>query len=190
MALPDAERLTRGVVMLRTLYGASPHGPTLPYDPPFRDFARGALASYATERAAVPGFDAFLPLVGRGGGFTPAGDDFSAGFTAAFNYIALSGGTRPILVPKALVLHRTVPESAAILFYSSQGYVDEGLERLILDSLDGRSGFFGDLETLAARGHTSGTDTSLGVLLAEACALDRSEGRDALEKCLGALFAG
>lgn len=190
VALPDAEKLVKGVTMLRTLYDASPHGPTLPDDPSFRKFARGALAAYALEGAEAPGFDPFLPLVGRGGGFTPAGDDFSAGFTAAFNCIARAGGTRPITVPRGLVLERTVPESAAILVYSSQGYVDESLEGLILDTLDGRSDFFGDLESLAARGHTSGMDISLGVLLAEACALDRLEGRSSLEKCTRVLFAG
>ncbi len=189
IALPDPRSLAKGVAMLRLMYDASPHGPTLPADLAFRSFARDTLPTYATPGAEAPGFEPFMPLVGRGVGFTPAGDDFCGGFTATFNYVARSGGKEPIQVPKARVLSKTVPESGAILVNSSLGYVDEGLQRLIIDSLKGRP-FLHDLESLAARGHTSGMDMSLGALLAEACALDRSGGRHALESCLGALLTG
>ena len=189
IVLPGLEELAKGVAMVKLLYDASPHGPTLPSDSAFRAFAGRMLARYAAGNTDLLDFGAFIPLVGRGGGFTPAGDDFAAGITATFNYIARNRRVRQIAVPKAALLE-TVPESGAILVYSSRGYVDEGLERLILDSLDGRSGFFLDLESLGTRGHTSGMDLSLGVLLAEAYALERSGRRGAIGKCLRALAVG
>jgi hypothetical protein len=187
VALPASDDLVKGVTMLRLLYDASPHGPVLVSDPLFRSFAGGSLAQAASGTRGLE-FNDFLGVVGRGGGFTPAGDDFTAGFTAAFNYIARSKRSRRIFIPKKLASSRTVPESAAIMVYSSRGYVDEGMERLILDSLGGR-GFFNDLMSLASRGHTSGIDMSLGALLAEAVELGKEDGGRGLRRCLRSLWA-
>jgi len=189
IALPPVDQLSKGIAILRTLYEASSHGPTLPADSSFRRFAEKVLIPFATNGTGQTlRFDHFLEMVGRGGGFTPAGDDFTAGFTATFNYVARSEGTNQIVVPRRLLASKTIPESAAILFYSSRGYVDEGLERLILNSTtEGGPRFYGDLTSLASRGHTSGLDMSLGVLLAEASISDAA-GR-ALEACLGALWS-
>ena len=186
VSLPGPDGLAKGVATVRALYDSSPHGPLLVSDPAFRSFVRGRLVPAARGiRRLEP--DDFLGLVGRGGGFTPAGDDFRAGFTSAFNYVALSRRARRIVIPKRLASPRTVPESAAIMVYSSRGYVDEGMERLILGSLGGRE-FTGDLMTLAARGHTSGLDMSLGVLLAEAAASGTEDRGRALRACLQALW--
>ena len=187
LALPTDEELAKGLAMSKALYGAA-QGPTLPDDPSFRRFADETLTLYSESRK-VPEFDDFLGLVGRGGGFTPAGDDFTSGFTATFNQIARVRGTGQIEIPRGLAFSRTIPESAAIMVYSSMGYVDEGLERLILDlTAKPRRGFYGDLLGLASRGHTSGVDMSLGALLAVATASDATRGGRALEKCLGALW--
>jgi len=185
IVLPVPDDLVKGVAMLRSLYDASPHGPALVTDPLFRSFARARLVPAAGGTAKL-GFDDFLGLVGRGGGFTPAGDDFTAGFTAVSNYIARSRGRRPIVIPKGLS-SRTVPESAAIMAYSSRGYVDEGMERLILDSLGGRR-FSDDLVSLASRGHTSGMDMSLGALLAEAVESGKKDRGRTLRRGLEALW--
>lgn len=185
---PGAGDLVKGVALLKSLYDASPHGPSLVSDPEFRRFASSRLVPAARGSKKLE-FDDFLGLVGRGGGFTPAGDDFTAGFTSAFNYIARSRGSSQVVVPRKVASSRTIPESAAVMVYSSRGYVDEEMERLILDSLEGRA-FSGHLMTLAPRGHTSGMDMSLGVLLAEAVETGREDGGRALAECLGELGYG
>ena len=186
--LPESGDLVKGVAMLRSLYDASPHGPSLVSDLAFRGFAEIHLVPAALGHRRLR-FEDFLGLIGRGGGFTPAGDDFTAGFTAVFNYVARSRRSGQISVPRGLASSRTIPESAAVIIYSSRGHVDEGMERLILDSLGGR-GFLDDLMTLASRGHTSGIDMSLGVLLAEALELGKEDAGRALRRCLEALGVG
>ncbi|MDG7006761.1 MAG: DUF2877 domain-containing protein [Nitrososphaerota archaeon] len=188
VVLPRSGDLLKGAATLRSLYDASPHGPSLVSDPVFRSFAMSRLVSAARGSRRL-GFEDFLGLVGRGGGFTPAGDDFTTGFMAVFNYIARSRRSGQVLIPKKLAYSRTIPESAAVMVYSSKGHVDEGMERLILDSLGGR-GFFDDLMTLASRGHTSGIDMSMGVLLAEAVETGKEDAGRALKGCLGALGVG
>lgn len=191
VALLKDEDLLKGAAVLKSLYDSSPHGPTLITDPAFRDFGNDVLVPYAEGKPGrAPAFGDFVGLVGRGGGFTPAGDDFVAGYTATFNYIGRSMGLRPITVPRSDAAERTVPESAAIMLYSSWGYVDEGLERLILDSTSGRQArYLDDLMSMASRGHTSGLDMSTGVLLAEACISDITRGGKAVQMCLRALWA-
>lgn len=183
---PGLSSLVKGVAIMKSLYDVSPHGPLLPSDPAFRRFTEDCLRSCAHGTWKLR-FDQMLSLVGRGGGFTPAGDDFTAGFTAAFNFVARSRGMRPVTIPKRLAYVMTVPESAAIMTYSSRGYVDEGMERLILSSLGGRE-FFYDLMGVASRGHTSGIDMSLGVLLAEAAILGATDRGKALKACLEVLW--
>lgn len=186
VSLPGSGDLVKGVAMLRSFYDVSPHGPSLASDPVFRSFARSRLVPAASKAGKLE-FGDFLGLVGRGGGFTPAGDDFTAGFTSVYNYIARSRRSRQIVIPRKLASSKTVPESAAIMVYSSRGHVDEETERLVLDSLGGRT-FSDDLMTLASRGHTSGMDMSLGALLAEAVE-SGDDGSLALKGCLEALWA-
>jgi hypothetical protein len=85
------------------------------------------------------------------------------------------------------LLARTIPESAAILDYSARGYVDEDMGRLVLKTLDGSDRFFDELMAVAHRGHTSGIDMSLGVLLCEAALAQTGGERDALRRCLDEL---
>lgn len=186
VSFPRTSDLVKGVAMVRSFYDASPHGPSLISDQAFRGFVDGSLAPAARGSRRLK-FGDFVGLVGRGGGFTPAGDDFTAGFTSVFNYIARSRRSGPIVIPRRLASSRTIPESAAIMVYSSRGHVDEELQRLILNSLGGR-GFRDDLMSLASRGHTSGMDMSLGVLLAEAFESGRADGGRTLDRCLGALW--
>lgn len=186
VVLPEQDELVKGVAMLRSLYDASPHGPVLVSDPAFRSFVKECLVPAAGRMKRLD-FSDFGKLMGRGGGFTPAGDDFTAGFTSVFNYMARSRGSRRMVIPMRLATSKTVPESAAIMVYSSRGYVDEGMERLILDSLGGRR-LSGDLMSLASRGHTSGIDMSLGVLLAEGVESGKKDGGWALRGCLEALW--
>lgn len=186
--LPSAAELVKGVTMLRSLYDVAQSGPTLADDDALGGFAGSTLTPFANGDEDIHDRTHYLPLIGRGGGFTPSGDDFVAGFLASFNHMARSSGSRPVTLPKALLYQNTVPESAAIVFYATLGYVDEELARLILASLDARAtGFQSELLDVARRGHTSGIDMSLGVLLCEA-ALSDASGRSALKACMRALW--
>jgi hypothetical protein len=188
IALPEGRDVVKGMVMLKSLYDAYPSGPTLPSDEALKSFALETLTPFAEgKRAHVYEPIRYLPIIGRGGGFTPAGDDFVGGFVATFNCFARCTRAPQISIPLRLLAGRTVPESAALLSYASKGYVDEPFEKLILGVLKGRA-FFDDLLEVAHRGHTSGIDASLGVVLAGAALSDRGEGGDSLRKCLRVLW--
>ena len=185
ITLPGETVLAKGVAMLRSLYDVSLTGPTLASDQSLRTFVWETLVPFANGNSR-PIFSParYLPLIGRGGGFTPAGDDFVGGIITTFNYVARCRRTRQVHIPRALIRSRTVPESAMILSHSARGNVDEGMERLILASTAGSVRFYDELLAVARRGHTSGIDMSLGVMLCEA-ALAQAEGESgALQKCL------
>lgn len=188
IVLPPPAQLAKGAAMLKSMYDVSKFEPALVDDVELRMFVERTLVPFAgRKQGALYDASRYLPLIGRGGGFTPAGDDFVAGFLAAFNYIARSRRSKQILLPRGL-LSGTVPESAAILGYAARGFVDEVLERLLLASLgEERKSFRNELLEMARRGHTSGIDISLGVLLCEA-ALSDTEGRPALRGCLDAIW--
>ncbi|HXW94360.1 MAG TPA: DUF2877 domain-containing protein [Nitrososphaerales archaeon] len=185
ITLPKGTALAKGVAMLRSLYEVSPAGPTLPSDPALRTFVGETLVPFANGNSRTIFSPVhYLPLIGRGGGFTPAGDDFVGGVVTVFNYVARCRRTRQVMIPSKLIHGRTVPESAMILSHSARGNVDEGTERLILASTGGGVRFYDELLAVARRGHTSGIDMSLGVMLCEA-ALAQTEGESgALQKCL------
>jgi len=186
---PPASSLVRGVSFLRALYDASPSGLSLASDVELRRFALKTLSSLAAGREdSIRSFDSYLALIGRGEGFTPAGDDFVGGLLSTYNYIARCNGSREILFPLRRLRHRTIPESAALLTYASKGYVDEGVASLVLKTLSGSSEFTDELLTVARRGHTSGLDMSLGILLVEAALSDSASGGRALERCLQVLW--
>jgi hypothetical protein len=188
MTLPEERDVVKGIAMLKSLYDAYPSGPTLPSDESLKSFALETLVPFA-EGSGVRVYEPmrYLPIIGRGGGFTPAGDDFVGGFLATFNCFARCTRVQQISIPLRLLAGRTVPESAALLSYASRGYMDEPFERLILGVLRGRA-FFDDLLEVAHRGHTSGIDASLGVILAVAALSDRSEGGDSLRECLRVMW--
>jgi hypothetical protein len=189
VVLPGREALRKGVGVLGSLYDVSSSGPTLDKDSALRDFAESTLLPYASgERARVHSPASYLPLVGRGGGFTPAGDDFLGGLIATFNFIARCRKAKQIRISRALLRGKTVPESANVLYHSARGHVDEEMERLVLRSLDGSSDFSDELLEVAHRGHTSGVDMSLGVLLCEAAVVDSDSGQGVLEDCLDTLW--
>jgi len=189
IALPTGPALAKGVAVLRLLYEVSSSGPVLPADPALKPFVRETLIPLSFGRTGTAYQPArYLRLIGRGGGFTPSGDDFVGGFVATFNYVARCKGRRQVLIPLTLFREMTVPESAVILNQSAKGRVDEGMERLVLASTGGKAGFYDELMIVARRGHTSGIDMSLGVLLCEAALAQANGERGALQKCLDALW--
>jgi len=181
--------LVKGTRMLRMLYGASESQLDIVSGPAFKKVVHSVLLPLARGNAAgAREVKNYLPLIGLGGGFTPAGDDLVGGFAATFNHAARVNGDPAILFPQHELDGRTVPESAALLIYAARGYVDEELERLILSAYGERGESFIDyLLGVASRGHTSGIDMSLGVLLCVAALSDSEKGGDALAGCLAAL---
>lgn len=184
--------LAKGIRMLRLLYTAARSEWDIFSDKSFRQFVDSVLSPVAQgEMAEAYRFRNYLPLIGIGGGFTPAGDDFVGGFAATFNHAARMEGSPEILLSRRELAKRTVPESAALIHYAQRGYVDEELEHLIHSAFGGRRGrFFQDLLQVAKRGHTSGIDMSTGVLLSAAAIRDSSRKEGALEKCLEAVWTG
>lgn len=178
--------LAKGIGTLRLLYGAADSDFDIFSGKPFRVFADAVLFPLARNDAAeAHRIQNYLPLIGLGGGFTPAGDDFVGGFAAAYNHIARMAGDSEVLFTKRELDGRTVTESAALILYAQRGYVDEEFGHLIISVFGGRRGqFFRDLLQVAKRGHTSGIDMSMGVLLAAAALRERGKGDGTLEKCM------
>lgn len=189
---PIAEdEVVRGATTLKLLYSASEAALGLVKGQAFGEFARAALRPATKGRLdQLHRFSSYSGLIGSGSGFTPAGDDLVAGFTAAFNRFAMGAGAVKISLPLAELRKRTVSESASLVDYAQRGYVDEGLERLILAGLgNDPQQFRGQIIGLADRGHTSGLDMSLGVLLSIAVINDYTRHGRALETSLAALIS-
>jgi len=112
-------------------------------------------------------------LVGLGTGFTPSGDDFLGGFLATWNSFAEMVGRSKILLDFELLSHNTSWISAKLLDYMQRELLDSQVALAI------RAALFGDeedfvlaVETLLARGHTSGVDMATGIILATSLILD------------------
>jgi hypothetical protein len=187
-----ASSLVRGTAALKLLYGVSDQPLAILSSESFNRFVESVLAPAASgEMAGVYAPENYMPLIGAGGGFTPAGDDVVGGFAAAFNHAARVGGLREVVLPREELERRTVPESAALLEYAQRCLVDEEVENLILSAFGGKPGtFVQDLLRVAKRGHTSGLDTSVGVILAAAVTREMQAGDGTLKRCLAAAGTG
>jgi len=186
---PPGAALAKGVIMLRSLYEVSPSGPSLITDAALRSFVSEVLTPFTRgERGKFYAPESYLPLIGRGGGFTPAGDDFVGGLLTALNFVARCRRSRQVRIPRSLLHERTIPESAAILRYSAMGHVDEDMGRFVIKTLDGSARFYDELMAVARRGHTSGVDMSLGVLLGEAALTEAGGEVGSLKSCLDAVW--
>ena len=183
-----ASSLVKGMAALKLLYGVSDQSPSIVSSKSFDRFVESVLApAVRGEMAGVYAPENYMPLIGAGGGFTPAGDDTVGGFAAAFNHAARVGGFREVVLPREELERRTVPESAALLEYAQRCLVDEEVENLILSAFGGRSGrLVQDLLPVARRGRTSGLDTSVGVILAAAVTREMQARDGALKSCLAA----
>lgn len=185
----DEAEIVKGATALKLLYSASESALELVKGEAFGEFVKSVLRPLAHgSLGQVYRFRGYSGLIGNGSGFTPAGDDLVAGFTAAFNHYAKGADAAAISLPLAELRRRTVSESASLVDYAQRGYVDEGLERLILAGLGNKPlQFRAQLTELASRGHTSGLDMSLGVLLLVAGISDYMRQGGALEPSLGEL---
>ncbi|MDG6898348.1 MAG: DUF2877 domain-containing protein [Nitrososphaerota archaeon] len=164
------EELRKGAVAMQLLYQVSAQSVDLVGSMAFSGFIESIVRPLGKrDERAVHRVENYLPLIGMGGGFTPSGDDFVAGFVSTYNFVARSNGSEEINLPFGSVAERTVPESARMLEYAQRGHVDEELSGLILSAVTTNHRMFWEsLLRVAGRGHTSGIDMSLGVILASA----------------------
>ena len=110
--------------------------------------------------------DAALRIVGLGAGFTPSGDDLLGGFLATYNSFTHLTGRQTIHLQIDSLEIKTNWVSAKLLDYMQRQILDEEVSTLIESSTSQDSDFILALETLLPRGHTSGIDILVGVLLA------------------------
>lgn len=187
---PIAERaIVKSAAGLKLLYSASRGALELVGGRAFSEFAETVLEPIARgDTEGAYSFDNYLGLLGTGSGFTPSGDDLVVGMTSSFNFFARGSRRRRIELPLAKLLGRTVRESAYILDYAQRGFVDETVERLILSGLGNMPAKFrARISELANRGHTSGLDLSLGVVLMVAAVSDLMKHGAALGSVLMAI---
>jgi hypothetical protein len=115
-------------------------------------------------------------LLGLGSGFTPSFDDFLAGFLCTFNSGAALSGQRELLVDVGEAESRSGWASARLLDYMQRGLMDEDIESVVSTFYSGRGDpFLLSLEDVVSRGHSSGLDMAVGVLMACSTILDLSE---------------
>jgi hypothetical protein len=114
-----------------------------------------------------------LKLVGLGTGFTPSGDDLLGGFLATWNSLAGVVGRSKILLNFELLINRTSWISAKLLDYMQRELLDSQVAHAIRSTAlsDGEE-FVLAVEALLPRGHTSGLDISMGMILATSLILD------------------
>jgi hypothetical protein len=111
--------------------------------------------------------------LGLGGGFTPSFDDFAAGFLCIYNLGRRLLRRKPLLIEAGAAVGRTSWASARLLEYMQRGLMDEEVEGVAsaLFRGDGDS-FLLSMEDVISRGHSSGLDMSVGMVLASAVVVD------------------
>jgi hypothetical protein len=106
-------------------------------------------------------------IVGLGKGFTPSGDDLLGGFLATYNSFAEGIGRHKILLDFDFLETRTSWISAKLLDLMQRQVLDEQFSQLVDYAASGdTNSFLMAFESLLPRGHTSGIDILVGVLLA------------------------
>ncbi len=124
----------------------------------------------------------FTSLIGLGGGFTPSGDDFLTGFLSTLNIYS----PYTVILPRRDIFKFTRWASGMLLYSSQLGYYSENLSS-VLNSLAREEELFDSLLSMIKSGHTSGVDTSLGVLVAASMLVEVEERDSVLKRVLGRL---
>ncbi len=130
-------------------------------------FVRDGIISLVHAKTASHFHNQALRIVGLGGGFTASGDDLLSGFLATYNSLANHVGRPEILLDFDMLQDRTSWISARLLDYMQRLIMDEQMNRLIVSSISGDAdSFISCAESILPRGHTSGIDILVGVVLA------------------------
>jgi len=131
---------------------------------------------------------AALGIIGLGFGFTPSGDDALGGFLAVYNALAGSVSRQRIVLDFATLEDRTSWISAKLLDYMQRLVLDEQLSSVIESVVSGEpDALVLELEALLPRGHTSGIDIAVGMILALSLMRDIASHEKGTEAIVGAL---
>lgn len=123
------------------------------------------------DRHVVAG--ALAELCGRGPGFTPAGDDFIAGYLAAYNWLGRALRQWPSIIPGAEFSRLTTWTSFKLMEYSAKGLLDEQAQSMLNSVAAGDvPNFVRCIENMSRRGHTSGVDFATGAVAGLSVASD------------------
>lgn len=140
-------------------------GSVLDPQSPSHDGARRLLTVAASRKSEEHLPNLVGELLGLGVGFTPSGDDFVAGLLASFNVLSYRAKEKPVVIEWQVLRSRTSWISARLIDYMQKRLVDETVERCIRSVAAGEKDAAVDaVIDLASRGHTSGTDISIGLL--------------------------
>jgi hypothetical protein len=112
-------------------------------------------------------------LLGLGSGFTPSFDDFIAGFLCLYNAGMAIMKRSPLYVDVKEAEKRTSWASAKLLGYMQHGLMDEDVESVVSSFIRGDGdAYILSLEDVVARGHSSGLDMAVGMVLASSTIID------------------
>lgn len=118
--------------------------------------------------------EALVGLCGRGPGFTPAGDDFIAGYLAVSNWLNRALKLGPPMIPGGEFARLTTWTSFKLMEYSSRGLLDEQAQSMVNSVANGDiDGYIQCIKVISRRGHTSGIDFATGTAVGLCAAADR-----------------
>ncbi|MGI0012059.1 MAG: DUF2877 domain-containing protein [Nitrososphaera sp.] len=126
-----------------------------------------------------------LELCGKGPGFTPAGDDFIAGYLAMFNWLFGTMNLANSIIPGNEFLRLTTWTSFKLMEYSARNMLDDQAQVMInCLAHDNVDAYVRAIELISKRGHTSGLDFATGMTLALFTIADRQYNTSVLESIL------
>jgi len=115
-----------------------------------------------------------LELCGKGPGFTPAGDDFIAGYLTMFNWLCGSLKLGQAIIPGSEFSLQTTWTSFKLIEYSARNLLDEQVQEMINSVARNQiDDYVRSIELISKRGHTSGVDFVTGMTFAMYTITDR-----------------
>ena len=115
-----------------------------------------------------------LELCGKGPGFTPAGDDFIAGYLTMFNWLCGSLKLGQAIIPGSEFSLQTTWTSFKLIEYSARNLLDEQVQHMINSVARNQiDDYVRSIELISKRGHTSGVDFVTGMTFALYTITDR-----------------
>lgn len=183
---PHERMIRRGLSSLMILYSMPSAGRPIYEFSGFRRFLEEVI--YPLSRGEVRALRdgrSYRTLLGLGSGFTPAGDDFILGFASLVNLLDRALGVPKIVLEDRILFESTSWISAMFLKYAQRGFLDEPLHVMLKSISEADElGFMNSLLSLARKGHTSGLDTSLGVVTGLASVMDFIKGGNLTQNLL------
>lgn len=142
---------------------------------------RDKLVSYRHEFADKLTYG-LLELCGKGPGFTPAGDDFIAGYLAMLNWLFATMKLANSIIPGHEFLSLTTWTSFKLMEYSARNLLDDQAQAMInCVAHNNVDAYIEAIKLMSKRGHTSGLDFATGMTLALFTIADRQCGTSVLE---------